>query len=116
MTTVASRHTRIYTQPQYVQLIVVMSSIAKRIINWAANPSDSFKEFLEGYADTYDLYSACSRRQVDTINYDKLADDFWRLYLAEIANLRVEANGEKQEREGEPGASKGLRTTSGARA
>ena len=45
------------------------------------NPSESFLDYLEGYASSMDMFPVCSRREEQPDDIGSVVDNFWRISL-----------------------------------
>lgn len=94
---------RRYNQSPANLFVGLMSSWFQRFrIDWFKHPSEAFLDYLEGYASAYDIHQTCKRRRQESFNYDELAEQFWRMYLAEASRrVRIEGHGEKEQGQGD---------------
>ena len=50
------------------------------------NPSESFLDYLEGYASSFDIYAVCRRRELSSREIDVLAEEFWHYWQEHSAS------------------------------
>ena len=90
MTVIASQWRRRYTRSGYVALerslwVLLLGWImsdgwrSRFKFNPLKNPSESFMDYLEGYASSLDIYPTCGRRELSQRDIDTLAEEFWQI-------------------------------------